>query len=424
MPPDILDPIADARAIFTAGVEAVQAPALVAAHADVLAGAIGARRAVALVGVGKAAMAMAGALEAQFPEVQFQGEVTVPHGYPEAFPAVLAAPRHIHVRTAGHPTPDLASARAGQAALERAETLGPEDLLLVLISGGGSALWTTPRAGLGLADLAETTQRLLASGVPIQTLNAVRKRLSEVAGGRLAVAAYPARVVALVISDVVGDDLTAIASGPTVGDPSLLGVDPSWDLPEAVRNALVDPSNSPLAPDDPRLARTTTHLIGSNRIALEAARAKAESLGYAVEIASATMEGEAQEVGAAHGRALVDGPPRVVLWGGETTVTVTGDGRGGRNQEAALAAALELANAERPAVLLCGGTDGIDGPTDAAGGIATPRTVSRGRDLGLRADDHLARNDAYTYLSAVNGLVVTGPTHTNVMDLHVGIVSP
>ncbi|MEO0556976.1 MAG: DUF4147 domain-containing protein [Bacteroidota bacterium] len=414
---------ADARTLFDVGVEAVQAPALLEAHSALVEDALGKRDTAHVIGVGKAAMAMAGALEAQFPEVGFMGEVTVPHSYPETFPDVLPAPYQIAVRAAGHPTPDLASSRAGQAALEWAEALGPGDLLLVLISGGGSALWTTPRAGLELADLAETTQRLLASGVPIQTLNAVRKRLSAVAGGRLAAAAHPSRVVALVISDVVGDDFAAIASGPTVGDAAVLEVDPTWRLPSAVRDALADPASAPLAPGDRHLERTSTHLIGSIRVALAAAKATAESMGYAVEIASATMDGEARDVGSNHARVLRSGPPRVVLWGGETTVTVTGDGQGGRNQEAALAAAIELAESERPAVLLCGGTDGIDGPTDAAGGVVTPRTVSRGQSLGLRAGEFLNRNDACTFLSATDGLVITGPTHTNVMDLHIGIVA-
>ena len=167
------------------------------------------------------------------------------------------------------------------------------------------------------------------------------------------------------ISDVVGDDLASIASGPTVGDPRAgerlaIRTLPMWmRLPGPVRTALEDPANAPLAPDDRQLEHTATHLIGSNRGALAAAQAKAEALGYAVEIASSTMEGEAREVGAEHARDLVDGSPRVVLWGGETTVTVTGDGRGGRNQEVALAGAIELADSERDAVLLCGGTDGI-----------------------------------------------------------------
>jgi len=420
---------ADARAIFDAGVEAVQAPALLEAHVGILEDALDGRETAHVVGVGKAAMAMAGALEARFPEIGFQGEVTVPHGYPESFPNSLPRPTYLRVGTAGHPVPDVASAAAGYKALGRAKCLTPEDLLLVLISGGGSALWTTPQTSVELANIETTTQLLLESGVPIEAINAARKRLSAVAGGRLAAAAFPARVVALVISDVVGDDLAAIASGPTVGDASstdrlAIRTHPMWmRLPGPVRTALEDPDNAPLAPEDRQLEHTTTHLIGSNRIALAAAKAKAEVLGYVVEIASSTMAGEAREVGAEHAQALLDGRPRVLLWGGETTVTVTGNGRGGRNQEAALAAATALAESERPAVFLCGGTDGIDGPTDAAGGIATPQTVSRGSNLGLRADDHLARNDAYTFLSATDGLVVTGPTHTNVMDLHVGVVA-
>jgi hydroxypyruvate reductase len=279
-----------------------------------------------------------------------------------------------------------------------------------------------------LADLIETTRLLLASGVPIEAINAARKRLSVVAGGRLASAAFPARVVALVVSDVVGDDLAAIASGPTIGDtranhPLAIRTHPVWmRLPASVRTALGDPTHAPIAPDDPRLARTSTHIIGSNRVALAAAKEKAKALGYAVEIASSTMAGEARDVGAAHAHALLNGPPRVLLWGGETTVTVTGNGRGGRDQEAALAAAIELSGSERAAVLLCGGTDGIDGPTEAAGGIATPQTVSRGSAQGLRAGDFLNRNDAYAFLSATDGLVVTGPTHTNVMDIHIGLV--
>ena len=426
---DALSPLkADARAIFDAAIEAVQAPALLDAHIDLLGDALEGRETAHVVGVGKAAMAMAGALEVRFPDVGFQGEVTVPHGYPETFPSALPRPNYLRVGTAGHPVPDVASAAAGYKALARAESLGEDDLLIVLISGGGSALWTTPTSMVELADLETTTRLLIESGVPIEAINEARKRLSAVAGGRLAAAAFPARVVALVISDVVGDDLAAIASGPTVGDASAssrlaIRTHPVWmRLPGPIRTALEDPANAPLAPDAPQLEHTSTNLIGSNRVALAAAKAKAEALGYAVEIASVTMEGEAREVGTAHVRTLRTGPPRVVLWGGETTVTVTGKGRGGRNQEAALAAAIELADSEHSAVLLCGGTDGIDGPTDAAGGIVTPQTVSVGTQQGLRAGEFLDRNDAYGFLSATDELVVTGPTHTNVMDLHVGIV--
>lgn len=425
---------ADAHAIFAAGVASVQAPALMARFEPraLLGKSLSGFRRVAVLGAGKAALGMAGALEAAHPSIAFEGEVVVPYGYAEAQPHGLPAPRRVAVRAAGHPVPDGGSAAAACAALELAREAGADDLVLVLLSGGGSALWTCPPAPVTLADMRALTRALLASGAPIEALNTVRKAASKIAGGRLARAAMPATLATLVVSDVVGDDLATIASAPTVGAPprrseamAVLREAGVWaDLPPRLR-AYFEADETERAAEQ---ARGATQLLGTNRDALEAACARAETLGYAARIVTATMEGEAREVGAAHARALLEAEterPACLLWGGETTVTLgLGSGRGGRNQEAALAAALILADADHDAVLFCAGTDGLDGPTDAAGGWATPRTLARALAAGLDAQAHLARHDAYPLLEATGHLLAEGPTHTNVADLHIGLVAP
>jgi hydroxypyruvate reductase len=253
----------------------------------------------------------------------------------------------------------------------------------------------------------------------------------------LAGAAHPADVAALVVSDVVGNDLSSIASGPTVPDPStfadavriLYRSGPWHDVAEPVRRYLADGADGwqPETPSDPAdFERVRTQLIGSNRTALDGAREAAERLGYRVNVVEEPVEGEAADAGSACARTIREAEPdrpTVWLWGGEPTVTVTGSGTGGRNQEVALGAAQDLADAAEdvPLVVLSGGTDGIDGPTDAAGAWATPETVHRGRDAGLDAQDHLDRNDSYAFFNALDELLRPGPTHTNVMDVIVGV---
>lgn len=426
--------IDDARAIFAAAVRAVQADALLTASLlrEVLHGA----GRVRVVGMGKAAMAMAGVLEARVGDAVEAGVVVVPDGYPAHYPERLPAPHRIEVIEGGHPVPSRASVRAGQRLRTLAEACEAGDRLLVLVSGGGSALVVDPVPGVSLEAMQATVQRLLDSGAPIQAINAVRKHLSRLKGGQLARAAAPAEVLALVVSDVVGDDLSTIASGPTVPDPTTFGDAVAalkrhriWDrVPDAVQRHLADGqagrAEETPKPDAALFAHTTTRLIGTNRHALEAAARTARERGYAARVVATDVTGEAREVGRAHARTLLAATgeaPVCLLWGGEPTVTVTGQGRGGRNQEAALTAALELDGAAVDVAFLSGGTDGVDGPTDAAGAWVTSATVEQARRAGLDPRAYLDDNNSYPFFDALGHLVRTGPTHTNVMDVHVGL---
>jgi len=433
----------DAKAIFRAAVRSVQADRLLADLDPDSWGpaSIDACDHIFLLGMGKAALALAGVAEKRLREhtdrTVDRGAVVVPHGYRETLPDAVPAPQTTDVLTGGHPEPTVRSVRAGETLLRLAHQASGNDLVLVLVSGGGTALTSVPAGDVAIEDVADTSRRLLRAGVPIQDVNAVRKHLTAVGGGQLARAAQPAGVGALVVSDVVGNDLSSIASGPTVPDPStfadavrILYRAGLWhDVPEPIRDHLADGANGryPETPSDPTdFEGVRTQLLGSNRTALEGAQEAAERLGYRVEVADEPIEGEAADVGRACARTIREaetGRPTVWLWGGETTVRVTGSGNGGRNQEVALAASQVLAQAptDAPLVLLSGGTDGIDGPTDAAGAWATPETVDRGRDAGLDAGDHLDRNDSYAFFDAIDTLLHTGPTHTNVMDVVVGV---
>lgn len=443
--PDTL--VADAQACYAAAVSAVRAERLL--------GAVGwtasfdrplaAYRRVRVVAIGKAAWPMAAVvaaeLERRVAAAVLAGVVVVPHGYAAAADA-YPLPAWATVHSAGHPVPDADGARAAEAVLATVEACRADDAVLVLLSGGGSALLPAFAPGISLDDARRTFALLLRSGADIRSTNVVRKHVSRIAGGRLAAAAFPADVVTLVLSDVVGDDLATVASGPTAPDPSTFAdaiavarAHGLWDaLPASVRDhlrrGLVDPSLETPKPGDPALSTSRTLLVGSNRQALDAARDEARRRGYDARIVSHQVTGEARQVGRAQVRLLLDAaraaaprssPPLCLLWGGETTVTVRGPGRGGRNQELALAAALALHDAATAAVLLAAGTDGIDGPTDAAGAWATPDTLASGRRAGYDAAAHLAGNDAYTFFDAVGGLLRPGPTHTNVMDVQVGL---
>jgi hydroxypyruvate reductase len=403
---------------------------------------------VRVVGIGKAAGAMArGAVAALWDRLDplDRGVLVVPAGQEAETPPGFA------VFGGGHPVPSAAGVRGARDVLALAEGLVEGDLLLCLISGGGSALMTLPPDGVPLADLQATTGALLRAGAPIRELNTVRKHLDRLKGGRLARAAAPARVLALVLSDVVGDPLDVIASGPVSPDPStfadavaVLERRRLWPtgVPASVRAHLErglrgEAEESP-GPGDPAFSHVETHVVGSNRLAAEAARREAERRGYRTLLLSTVVTGEAREVGrvlAGLGtEALRSGsplaPPACLVAAGETTVTVTGAGRGGRNQEVALGAALalddlwsEAAAAEADRVLVfAAGTDGIDGPTDAAGAIATVATCARARAAGLDPRRALADNDAYPFFSTLGDLVVTGPTGTNVMDLMLVLV--
>lgn len=336
-----------------------------------------------------------------------------------------------------HPMPGEGSLRAGARLLELARSTGPEDALLLLLSGGASSLCEA--SDLSLAELRETHRALLCAGLPIHEVNAVRKHLSTLKGGRLAAAAR-GRVVTLAVSDVLGDDLGTIASGPAAPDPTTFrdasdalhraGI---WDsLPRAARQILEDgvAGGRPETPKpgDPVFDRTEGRVLVSNATALEAAAREAARRGYDVEVQPGALVGEARAVGerlAALARTAVEkaartGRPRALILGGETTVTVRGSGRGGRNQEVALALVEGIAG--RPVVAATLATDGVDGPTDAAGAVVDGLTLARAKSLGLEVEEHLAENDAYPYFARLHDLVQTGPTGTNVADLAVVLV--
>jgi hydroxypyruvate reductase len=337
---------------------------------------------------------------------------------------------------AGHPIPDQAGVEGTQRMADLLAGATERDLVLAVLSGGGSALLVLPAPGLTLADLQDTTDLLLRSGATIVELNAVRKHLSQIKGGGLARLAGRAPVVSLILSDVVGDPLDVIAAGPTAPDPTTFAE--AWAvveryglverLPEGTRRHLQAGLDGDLPdtpkPDDPLFERVHNLLVGNNRLAAEAAVEAARANGLNALLLSTYVEGEARQVArvaaalakemVAHGRPAP--LPACLVWGGETTVTVRGQGKGGRNQELALAAALALEGL--PQVLLVAlGTDGTDGPTDAAGAVATGKTINRARSLGLDPVAHLENNDAYPFFHALNDLILTGPTGTNVNDL-------
>jgi hydroxypyruvate reductase len=336
---------------------------------------------------------------------------------------------------AGHPTPTSESEAAGRAALAAAAALGPDDYLLVLLSGGASALMAVPAEGLTLDDKGETTARLLRSGADIQALNTVRKHLSAIKGGRLATATR-ARCDVLVISDVVNDDLSVIASGPTVPDGSRFaealdivhrfGGDAAF--PHRVVAHLAAGAVGTLAetpkPGDARFERVRTTIIGSRRDAMKGAAAEAIARGYQVVQIDEPVVGEARRSAASHLRNALAMSERVrrpacIVSSGETTVQVRGDGKGGRNQEFTLAAAELLNQAAQWCAIASVGTDGVDGPTDAAGAYADATTIDRALAQGLPPDQYLAENDSYSFFGALGDLIHTGPTGTNVGDLQI-----
>ena len=386
-------------------------------------------RHVWVVGAGKASAAMAQAAEQVLGERVSGGWVNVKYGY-------TAPTARVTVHEAGHPLPDAAGVEGARHIAEIVRGAAADDLVLCLISGGGSALMPLPVEGVTLDALQQLTDALLRSGAPIGALNAVRKHLSQLKGGQLARLAHPATVVALILSDVVGNPLDVIASGPTVPDPTTFADARAvleryglWEgAPPAVRRHIArgltgDVPETPKA-GDPALARVQNVIVADNARAAEAAVQQAQARGFHVLLLSTYVEGEAREVAkvlaalgrevAAHGRPVA--APACLVLGGETTVTVRGQGTGGRNQELALAAALALEGAARIAVASLA-TDGTDGPTDAAGGLVDGQTVARGRAQGLDAAAALAQNDAYPYLRGVADQLVTGPTNTNVNDL-------
>ena len=377
-----------------------------------------------VVGAGKAAAAMAKAVEDHWrgDPARLSGLVVTRYGHG-------APTRRIEVVEAAHPAPDAAGQRAARRILDAVTGLTADDLVLVLLSGGGSALLAAPMAGITLAGKRAVTKALLSCGASIGEINCVRKHLSAIKGGRLALAAAPARVLTLAISDVPGDDLSTIASGPTVADPTscadALEIVKRYgiELPAGARQALLTGAAETPKADDPGFARCESHIIATAQSALAAAAAAARAQGIAPLVLGDAIEGEAREAArvlggialscAAHGVPLA--VPCVLLSGGETTVTVRGGGRGGRNAEFLLGLALALGGHRRIHAIACD-TDGIDGSEDNAGALLGPDTAARAAAAGIDLRARLAENDGYGVFSALGDLVVTGPTRTNVND--------
>jgi glycerate 2-kinase len=382
-----------------------------------------------VIGAGKASAAMARAVEQHWPG-ELSGLVVTRYGH--AVPC-----RRIEIVEAAHPVPDGAGLAASRRLLQVVRGLSADDLVLCLISGGGSALLPLPLEGLTLEHEQAVNRELLRSGAGINEMNCVRRHLSGIKGGRLAAACHPAPVLTLAISDVPGDDPMNIASGPTVADPTTcadaLAVVRRHGiaLPPEVREALESGRGESVKPGDPRLARAAFRLVATPQRSLDAAAQVARDAGVAPLLLGDAIEGESREVGkvmagiassvAQHGQPLA--PPCVLLSGGETTVTVRGRGRGGRNVEFLLSLALALDGLPN-AWAIAGDTDGVDGAEEVAGAIVAPDTLERSRQMGLRAADRLADNDGHGYFEALGDQVFTGPTLTNVNDFRAVLVLP
>jgi hydroxypyruvate reductase len=395
---------------------------------------LGGVREIVVVGLGKAGAPMAAAVEEILGPRIARGLVVTKYGH-------VQPTRAIRIHEAGHPVPDDAGMAGARAVLDHVKGLAPEDLVLVLISGGGSALTPAPVEGIALAEKQSLTKALLACGADIREMNTLRKHISRIKGGQLARAAAPARVFALILSDIVGDPLDAIASGPTVPDPTTyadaLGILDKYrirnEIPASIRTHLEAGAAGRIPetpkPDDPVFGRVKSVMVASNIQALEAAKAEAQRLGFQAIILSSFIEGETREIARMHAALALEvrssghpaTPPVCLITGGETTVTLRGTGKGGRNQEFALAAALDIAGLG-DVVVLSAGTDGTDGPTDAAGALADGDTVSRALGLGLKPRAALDGNDAYPFFERLGDLVITGPTRTNVMDVRLVLV--
>ena len=424
VPPPQADPRGFLRALFDAAVaRALPASVMAPFLPDPPAG-----RTV-VVGAGKAGGAMAAAVDALWPgDAPLSGLVVT--RYDHVPPSYRLAPGRIEVVEAAHPVPDAAGLQAAQRIAALVQGLSAQDLVLCLISGGGSSLLTLPADGVSLDDKQTINRALLRSGAAIDEMNCVRKHLSAIKGGRLAAMCHPARVVTLLISDVPGDAPEVIASGPTVADPSTCADAlailrrHAIEVPVAVRQGLEGGVFETPKPGDPRFGGQVVHLIATPQQSLEAAAAVARSAGIEAHILSDEIEGESREVGRVHAalaravarRGAPFAKPCVILSGGETTVTVTSKGgRGGRATEFLLGCAMAL-KGEPGVHVLAADTDGIDGVEDNAGGIVTPDTLARAEALGLKPQDSLDRHDAYPFFASLGDLVVTGPTHTNVND--------
>ncbi|MDY6790347.1 MAG: glycerate kinase [Thermodesulfobacteriota bacterium] len=387
-----------------------------------------------VIGAGKATAPMAAAIEDILGENITRGIINVKYDH-------TAKLDRIRLIEAGHPVPDHNGMQGADEILGLAEEAKKDDLVLCLLSGGGSALLALPAAGISLKDKQDTIKILLSCGATIHEINTIRKHMSKIKGGRLARAAYPAGMISLILSDVVGDDLDVIASGPGVPDPSTfeecIQIFKKYKLTKRLPKAVVSyirQGASGKVPETPkagnRIFKDTYNLIvASNMDAINAARREAKTMGYKTLVLSSMVEGETRHAAKVHTaiakEILKTGnpipPPACILSGGETTVNITGSGLGGRNQEFVLAAAIDIAE-KNDIVVLSGGTDGGDGPTDAAGAIADNHTFKRAENMGLNPYHYLLNNDSYPFFNKLNDLLITGPTNTNVMDLRIILV--
>ena len=417
-----LDPKTFLTSIFDAAVAAAQPELTIAKYLPTKP-----KGRTIVIGAGKGSAQMAAALEKVW-DGPLEGLVVTRYGY--ACPT-----ERIEVFEAAHPVPDESGLAGSKRLLDRVKGLSADDLVIALISGGGSALLPSPAGSLTLADEIAVNKALLASGAPIAAMNCVRKHVSTIKGGRLAAAAYPARVVSLVVSDIPGDNPALVASGPTVPDGSTradaLAIVEAYrmDLPAAVMAHLNSPAADAPRADDPRFSRNEVRLIASAAVSLDAAAAEAKRLGVEAVILSDAIEGEAREVGGLHAAiarevAMRNRPfrkPVLILSGGETTVTLRAKGKGGRNSEFLLSFAIGIDEISGIHALAAD-TDGIDGSEDNAGAFADGSTVSRMRAAGVDAKAMLAGNNAWTAFNAVGDLFVPGPTGTNVNDLRAILV--
>lgn len=389
-----------------------------------------------VVGMGKASPQMGLALEAVLGDHISGGLMNTKYEHSKPL-------QYIDVVECGHPVPDEAGVAGTEKILDMLHSADEKTLVICAISGGGSALTPAPVDGVSLTDKQETTKLLLECGANIVELNAIRKHLSRIKGGGMARVAFPATVVALMLSDVIGDPLDVIASGPTVPDTSTyqtcMDILDKYDLIDRVPDSIRARFEAGIAgdiedtpkPGDEALSRVQNVVVGSNGLAVEAAAERAKALGYNTLVLSTRVEGEAKEVAyvyAGIAKEIVTsgqpiGVPACVISGGETTVLVRGDGKGGRNQELTLSAAIQLDGWDR-IVVLSGGTDGTDGPTDAAGAIADGQTLARADEKGVSALSHLKNNDAYHFFKPLNDLIMTGATGTNVADVAFVMVGP
>ena len=435
---------ADAAAIFEAGLKAVDPVNAVKKKLKLDNGTLSLEdrtydlkdyKNIYVIGMGKAAASMASAIEDILSDQITAGIVNVKYGH--SVPLKI-----IKVNEAGHPVPDEKGLKGTREIVDLLENSAGDDLIICLISGGGSALLPLPAAGITLEEKQELTTALLHCGATIHEMNALRKQISGVKGGRLARLAYPSTVISLILSDVIGDNLDVIASGPTVADTHSfhdcreiinkygLNEDAHSSVIQYIEKGCLGGHEETPKPDDTVFERTQNVIIGSNISAAKASYEKALDLGYNSMILSTYIHGETEEVAKVHTaiaeEILSSGnpveKPACIISGGETTVTIEGKGKGGRNQEFALAAAIHMEGL-KDVVILSAGTDGTDGPTDAAGASADGTTVKRAQDLGLDPYVYLCDNDSYNFFKPLGDLLITGPTHTNVMDIRVLLVS-